>query len=117
MERRTYPPSWDAVWKILSGMQGLCELYVDLDAYLESEAFNPEIEADIFEPLVAVRVASKYVVRVPWLLTVESSSINLPFVVERPRGRKDMIQEKLHHNGHFSRSYLQPNRGQLVFYN
>ena len=98
MEGRTYAPSWVAVWNILSAMPALRELHVDLGAYLETKALSPEIEAEILHPLTAVRVTSKYIVKVPWTLTKEHDALNSPFRVERPVDKENTalgLQESL----------------------
>ena len=91
--RRIYDPGWVKVWNILSYMQNLREVYVDLDAYLEEEAdtLTALIEAEVFEPLMRVRAASRFVVKITWPPNQVSSTLEVPFVVDRPASRGDMV--------------------------
>ena len=54
------------VWEIMARMRGLTDIQVDLDAYLEDGVLSAGIEAEVFKPLLAVRQAGRFDVRVTW---------------------------------------------------
>lgn len=74
----------------MSLMQGLREIDVDLDAYLDSDTLSPADEAEIYEPMMAVTVAPLFLVNVAWDPTVKSSDAR-PFRLQRPPKRKEAI--------------------------
>ena len=67
----------------MARMRGLCEVQVDLDAYLESETLSPQIEAEVFEPMLAVTKASHFVVHVSWPSDT-NHLFDIPFRIIRP---------------------------------
>ena len=54
------------VWEIMARMRGLTDIQVDLDAYLEDGILSAGIEAEVFKPLLEVRQAGRFDVRVTW---------------------------------------------------
>ncbi len=74
----------------MSLMQGLREIDVDLDAYLIGDTLTPADEAEIFEPLMAVTVASEFVVKVSWTPRLEPSPL-MPFRLDRPSSSGEAI--------------------------
>lgn len=54
------------VWEIMAKMKGLTDIQVDLDAYLEDGVLSAGIEAEVFKPLLGVRQAGRFDVRVTW---------------------------------------------------
>lgn len=74
----------------MSLMQGLREIDIDLDAYLDSDTLRPEDEAEIYEPMMAVTVAPTFLVNVAWDPSVKSSDTR-PFRLQRPPKRKEAI--------------------------
>ncbi|KAL2059364.1 hypothetical protein ABVK25_000657 [Lepraria finkii] len=59
-------PVWMKVWEIMAKMTGLTDIQVDLDAYLEDGVLSAGIEAEVFKPLLGVRQAGRFDVRVTW---------------------------------------------------
>ena len=47
-------------------MKGLRDIQVDLDAYLEDGVLSAEVEEEVFRPLLEVRQAGRFDVRVTW---------------------------------------------------
>lgn len=86
-ECRRYDPAWVKVWNILSQMEGLGELHVDLDAYLAAKSLSPEVEAEVLEPLMRLTVAHTFVVKISWQSHLESSNVSLPFRLDQPTDR------------------------------
>ena len=79
-----FDQNWHNMWEILSQSQGLQELLVDLHAYLEAFFMPPVTEAKVFKPLMAMKVASKFRVKVSWLGHPDSSAaLDAPFHLER----------------------------------
>ncbi len=85
---RLYPPhdeaTWEKVWQIIAGMQGLQKLKVHI--WGGPNIVNPTIEAKIFEPLRAVQGTEIFEVRVFWEGKYETDA---PFKIIRPQNARD----------------------------
>ena len=87
---RIIDPLWQKTWKTLSSSSpGLRQIQLDLDAYLATESMDPEFEAEVFEPLKTVTVASTFIVRVSWVPNPQTLELDLPFQLLGSLGRKD----------------------------
>lgn len=71
-------------------MQGLREIDIDLDAYLEGETLTPAAEMEVFEPLMAVTAAPHFVVRPSWPAGLEQSA-SMPFTLDRPANSHEAV--------------------------
>jgi len=90
-ERYKSNPAWSKVWNTLSHGPKLNELQVDLDAYLGT-TISPFVEAQVFEPLMAVAVSSKFVVNVSWPRSPETpANVKLPFRLEKLANNLDLV--------------------------
>ena len=75
----------------MSHMDGLRIIDVDLDAYLEYPSMTPIAEAEIFIPLLAIRKATDFVVKVTWPGPGYTILPNAPFRLERTARRTQFI--------------------------
>ena len=72
-------------------MEGLTIIDVDLDAYLEYPSMTPIAEAEIFIPLLVVRRATDFVVKLTWPGPGNTILPNAPFRLERQTRRKAFV--------------------------
>jgi hypothetical protein len=59
-------PEWLKVWEILACMRQLRDIHIDLDAYVDKVTLSPEVEAEVFTPLMRMTQVPNFVVRVSW---------------------------------------------------
>lgn len=67
----------------MSRMEGLQEIVVELDAYLEHRCMSPLLEADIFVPMVMVKTPQTFQVRLLWPGPETTILQDVPFTIER----------------------------------